>query len=199
MMAFIWNCRLCKWTQYIDFLGVIRIIVPVANAQTGSVVLNICFPPLPFRTLTSHQWERSALKLWTADTENTAAETLQRSVQVAVLNQCVRIMSRCITVRNHISIRIIKKSSWAAKCTLSSVSLPLYEKPLCLFGCALSCHWLMATFRTKQMIAKKMLISTELCVWTELFILLHINSKRLFYSHLCGWPVPKPMYKIVLV
>lgn len=155
MMVFIWNCRLCEWTQYIDFLGVIHIIVPVTNAQSGSVVLNIRLPPLPFWTLTLHQWER-ALKLWTADTENTAAETLQRSVQVAVLNQCVRIMSRCITVRNHISIRIIKKSRCTAKCTLSSVSLPLYEKALCLSVCAaLFCHWLTATFRTKQMIAKK--------------------------------------------
>lgn len=133
LIVFIWNSRLGF------FLGGSNShIGPVTNAQTSSVTLNICLPLLPFRTLMLHQWKRGALKLWTADAENRAAETLRRSVQVAVLNQCARIMSRCITVRNHISIRIIKKnveSRCAAKCTLSSVSLPLYEKPLCLCLC----------------------------------------------------------------
>lgn len=41
--------------------------------------------------------ERTAPKLRSADTENREAETLQRLVQAAVLNQCVHIMSRCIT------------------------------------------------------------------------------------------------------
>lgn len=47
--------------------------------------------------------------------------------------------------------------------------------------------------------SQEMLISAELCVWTELFKWLYINSEGLFYSCLCGWPGPKPMNQIVAV